>query len=259
MRAAGPALLILAGFGLVLAAAAAAPRALRHVDRFNVRRVEVRGTRYLVPIDAVRASGITRRSNLFDDLGPWKEALEHHPLIAAVRIDRVLPTTLRLVVTETQPIALLAEGEGETEGAVAGAVSLRAVAADGRILPIDLTAADLDLPVVSAPATAPKDGFVEDEETLGTLRLLERLRRTEPAIYDWISAATPLGAGGGVSIRLREPAGAEALLSSDPLHLQLQELKIALADLTARHEIARLVRVDARFREQIVTRISNER
>jgi cell division septal protein FtsQ len=256
MTARGTVLLILVGVGLVLAGAAASPRALRHLDGFMVRQVEVRGTRYLAPDEAVRASGITRNANLFDDLAPWKEALERHALVAAVRIDRVVPATLRLVVTEKQPIALLAQGEV----AGAGAVSLRAVAADGRILPIDLTTADLDLPVVSAPATAtaPKGGVVGDEGMLSTLRLLERLRREEPALYDWISAAVPLRDGAGVSVRLRSPAGAEALLSMDPQQVQLQELKIALADLAARAELGRLVRVDARFREQIVTRISNE-
>ena len=52
---------LVAGMGaLVIALAAAAPSALRRMSGFRVRRVEIRGTHYLPPAEALRVSGITR-------------------------------------------------------------------------------------------------------------------------------------------------------------------------------------------------------
>jgi cell division protein FtsQ len=224
---------------LVLAAAAASPRALRHVDGFRVRQVDVRGSQYLAPREAVQASGITTSSNLFDDVSPWKDALEKHPLIAEARIDRVLPNTVRLRITEVQPIALLAGADADGDAGV----SLRAVSADGVILPIDLSKADLDLPVVSASAGA-----------ADVLRFLASIRAADFAVYDWISDAATDGHA-GVRTRLRAPAAAEALFPVDLPETQLKQLKTAIADLVAREEIGQLVSIDARFKDQIVTKL----
>jgi cell division septal protein FtsQ len=236
------------GFGIALLAlalsgAAASPRAFRRMDAFRVRRVEVHGTQYLPPREAVRLSKITRTSNVFDDFSIWQRALEQHVLIDSVRIDRVLPATVRLWIYEVHPVALTNARRTAGADAGAGAELLVPVDAEGRVLPIDPSLVDLDLPVVTAPASAP------------VLRLLAEIRSVEPELYAMISEASPASAPTerGVRVRLRAPAGAVVLLSDDPHATQLRELKVTLADLVARQELNRLERIDARFRGQVVT------
>ena len=218
----------------VAGGAIATPHALRSMVSFEVRRVEVRGTRYLAPHEALRASGITRASNVFQDYSAWRSALERLALVDSVVIERELPGTLRLTIAEAEPIALLARTE------------LQALNVEGELLPIDPTRVDLDLPVISASEV--------DEDTRSALRTLAAIKKAEPAMYGWVSDVEPMGTG--IRVRLRSPVGAEALLPPNPGALQLRELRLTLADLAARQEISRLVRIDARYRDQIVVRLS---
>jgi hypothetical protein len=56
---------------------------------------------------------------------------------------------------------------------------------------------------------------------------------------------------------LRAPAGAEALIPTSAEPLQLRKLRLTLADLSARHDIGRMLRIDARFRDQIVVTLTS--
>jgi cell division protein FtsQ len=224
---------------LLLGATVSAPSAFRRMDTFRVRRVQVFGTHFLPADVALRTSGITRQSNVFNDFGPWVQALEKHSLIAHARIERELPSTLRIYVEEEQPFALTAG---------AGAGELIVVAADGEVLPIDPSAVDLDLPIINAPASAPK---VAQSRLQSALDVLMRVKNAEPAMYGWISEVQPVGAN-EVILRLRSPAGAEARLPASPDSVKLRQLRTALADLAARHDIDRLLRIDARYSDQIV-------
>src|SRR5918996_4954419 len=108
---------------LLTTAAATAPELLRRFDSFRVDRVEIRGTRYLAPYDALVQSGITRKSNVFDDFEPWRQRLLKHALIIDASIERQLPGTVRVEITETEPLALARTPE------------LKAVDARARALP----------------------------------------------------------------------------------------------------------------------------
>ena len=225
---------------------AVVPLVLRQLGTFNVRRVEVRGTRYLAPHEALRASGITRAANIFDDFSVWRDSLERHPLIASARIEREWPSTIRLLIEEADPIAL-----------VAGTSSpLQPIAADGQLLPIDPTRLDLDLPVIAGPSISPVKGKkpVASARTRRVLGVLEVIRNIEPEMYGWISEAEEVP--GGLRIRLRAPVSAEALLPALPEEAQLRRLRLALADLAARKDMVRLIRIDARFRDQIVVALT---
>ena len=70
---------------VILLLGAAAPHGLRRMESFRVRRVEVRGTHFLPPHQALSATGITRTSNVFDDFTPWRDSLVKHPLVNSVR------------------------------------------------------------------------------------------------------------------------------------------------------------------------------
>jgi cell division protein FtsQ len=237
---------LLCASALGIALLGAAPSALRHIDSFGVRRVEVRGTRYLAPHQVLQASGITRSANIFDDPESWQSALERHPLIARARIQRLLPGTIRVWIDESEPIALVS-------GVGAGAESMRPVTVAGELLPLDPATVDLDLPVISAPAPTPP-ATIADARVLAVLRLFVHLQRAEPALFGWISDAEP--GPNDVRIRLRSPAGAEVLLPDVPDDLQLRRLRLTLADLTARLDIQRLLRIDARYPDQIVVALS---
>ena len=93
------------------------------------------------------------------------------------------------------------------------------------------------------------------ERLLNALNVLTRVKAAEPAMYEWISEVQALGAN-AVIIRLRSPAGVEAILPTDPEAARLRQLRITLADLAARQDIQRLLRIDARYRDQIVVALT---
>ncbi|MGH8311116.1 MAG: cell division protein FtsQ/DivIB, partial [Steroidobacteraceae bacterium] len=203
--------LIALAVGCITALIGATTPMLRRLDVFRVRRVEVVGTRYLMPHEALRASGIARASNVFDDPAPWRRSLEQHPLIKRSRIERQLPGTIRLVITEAEPIALIAAPE------------LRVITAEGELLPVDPTEVDFDLPVIAA-RVRPEKGWVSEPRVLTVLKVLARVRAADAAMFGWISDVEPARAG--VRIRLRSPVGAEALLTDAPDAAQLRTLRL---------------------------------
>ncbi len=232
--------LLLAGVACVATSAAAgAPKALRRMDAFNVQRVEIRGTRYLAPYDALVQSGITRTSNVFDEFEPWRDRLLRHPMVLAAEVERELPNTIRVSITEAEPVALVRTP------------ALQPVDARARTLPVDPATIDLDLPVLTRSAKPNSKGYFKDRHTLDAIAVLNVLRHEDARLYSWISEAAPAG-NHGLLLELRQPLGARALVASDPRALRLRELEVTLSDLSARGELSQLKRIDARFRDQIV-------
>lgn len=231
-------LLLACGACAVTAVAASAPAMLRRMDAFKVQRVEIRGTRYLAPYDALVQSGITRTSNVFDEFQPWRDRLLRHPMVLAADVERELPNTIKVSITETEPIAL------------ARTPALRPVDARARALPIDPATIDLDLPLLTRVARPDSNGYFGDAQTRAAVAVLNVLRHRDARLYSWISEAAPMRHG--LLLQLRQPLGAKALVASDPRALRLRELEVTLSDLSARGELSQLKRIDARFRDQIV-------
>lgn len=225
-------------------AAAVAPSMLRRMSSFAVHRVEVRGTHLMPAYAALVQSGITRRSSVFDDFASWRARLLAHPMVLNAVIERRLPSTIRITITESAPVAL------------ARTPDLVPVDARGRALPIDPASADLDLPVLAMETHPNAGGRFADEATRSTVRVLAALEQSDARLFSWVSEAGALR-DGGVRLALRSPAGAEVFVSSDPRALRLNELQVALADLAARGELSRLERIDARFHDQIVVALKN--
>jgi hypothetical protein len=232
-------LLLAAGACVVTSGAATAPAMLRRMDAFKVQRVEIRGTRYLAPYDALVQSGITRASNVFDEFQPWRARLLQHPMVLTAEVERELPSTIKVSITEAEPIALVRTP------------ALQPVDARARTLPIDPAAIDLDLPVLSPGSKPDANGYYKDRFTRDAVSVLNALRLQDARLYSWISEAAPAG-NQGLLLELRQPLGAKALVASDPRALRLRELEVTLSDLSARGELSQLKRIDARFREQIV-------
>ena len=225
--------------------AAGAPAMLRKMDSFKVEHVEIRGTKYLAAYDALVQSGITRTSNVFDAFEPWRASLLKHPMVLNAEIERELPNTIKVMITEAEPVAL------------ARTPDLQPVDARARALPIDPATIDLDLPVLAHETRADAAGYFKDVRTRDAIAVLNMLRKQDQRLYGWVSEVAPMGAR-SVMLGLRQPVGAQVLVNTDPRALRLRELEVALADLSARGELSQLKRIDARFRDQIVVSLDQD-
>lgn len=236
---------VAAAVGGVVALATLAPAALRRVDAFRVRRVEVLGTRYLPPHEALAASGITEASSVFDDPEPWLAGLRAHPMVAEATVERELPGTIVLTIVEVEPVALARTPE------------LRPVDARGRVLPIDPTQVEIDLPVVGVASKVDVDGRLSDSVAVALVEALDRIRRRAPDLAARVSGIDA-AEGGAYRVTLLSPTGLEVLLPADFDGLRLEHLRLTLADLGARREMARVRRVDVRFRDQVVVSLTSK-
>jgi cell division protein FtsQ len=226
-------------------AAVRAPDLLRGLDFFRIERVEIAGVRVLAPHEVLAASGVHRGQSVWDDPAPWLAALRAHPGVRDAEIERSLPRTIHIRVDERRPVALVDGG------------ALRLATADGRLLPADPAVAEVDLPLVRG---AVGDGErVSDETTLRLLTEAERVARLDPALAARISE---IRAEGDTDILLvfGEPA-LEVVIPPGIAPEQLRRLDAVLADLARRGQPDRSgtdgLRVDARFRDQIVVRLTS--
>ena len=208
--------------------------ALRQLDFFRVRRVEIDGTRYVSPDEIVSRLRIDTTASLFDDVGPLEKRVRQHPSVRDVHIERKLPGTLLVRITENLPVAL-----------VQAAAGLVAVDATGRLLPINPATADVDLPVLAV-----RDTF--------TLRVLGDVRERSPAIFARIGEVRRFPRGGSFYLlfRLTEtPSNLahDVLASGDVTAERLADIVPVEQDLARRK--LRPTELDLRFRDQVVARL----
>ena len=156
---------VLGGGLAVLALWLEAPRLLRHLDFFRVRRVEVVGLRYLSADTVLSGLAVPARLSLFDDLGTLERRAAVLPGTEEVTVGRRWPGTLRIQVREVEPVAL-----------VPGSGRLQAVDADGRRLPIDATRGAPDLPVLRS-----NDSLVT--------RFLAKVKDIDPELFGQVVSA----------------------------------------------------------------------
>lgn len=215
-----------------------APATLRAFEWFDVRRVEVVGTRFLPPHNAVLAAGLSNGTSVFDDTGAMRERLLRLRLVREARVRRRLPATIRVEIEEARPIAFVPTPD------------LRPVDRYGNVLPIRPEGQRIDLPVVAIETDVTDGGLLGDTRARALVRLVGLLQDTEPSLADRLSELR-LEAG-VIRLMLRDPEGAEALLPARPGTAHLAELRIALADLAARGELDRVRRIDLRYRDQAI-------
>jgi hypothetical protein len=243
---------------LVIVATAAAPRGLRRMDAFRIDHVEIYGNHFMTAEQVLNASHITKHASVFDDVDQFRRALLAQPLIATATVQRKLPNTAIVRITETHPVAFARTPE------------LRPIDALGRILPADPTTVDMDLPIITAATRMDAHSKAVDIETIRTAAVLGKLAELEPVLAPWVSEATPMR--DGVRLSLREPANVEVLLPFDVDANRLRELRVTLADLAAPSATALaptdtttraptglsyVTRIDARYAEQVVVSMRN--
>ena len=201
------------------------PPLLRRMRFFQVREVQVYGTHYIPADDILTRLHVDTTASVWDDLAPLEGRVASHPEVRTVTIERRLPGTLVVRVTEKQPVAFVPAPDG-----------LRAVDAEGTLLPIDPSTVVVDLPVLEARDTA-------------LVRLLADVRGASPALFGRISAARRPAPGeldfALPGLRVRANASVTAAHLADIVPVE--------QDLARRH--ARASELDLRYRDQVIARL----
>jgi len=219
-RAAGIATAVLAA----LAAPWWGPPLLSRLSFFRVRDVEVSGYRYVQPVDVLKRLRLDTTTSVWSDLSELEHRVEMNPQIKSATVDRELPATLVVRVTENPPIAYVTTSQG-----------LRPVDKDGRFLPIDPSRIAIDLPVLARADTA-------------LLHLLANVRSVSPALFGEIS---DIRRTGGADIALTLPSAQVRALAGISAQ-RLADILPVEADLARRK--ARVTELDLRFRDQVIAR-----
>ena len=216
--------LVVLGSGAVAAAWVVAPALLRRVTFFQVRQVELVGVRYLPPEAVLAALRLPARASVFDDTRRLTDRVQGVAGVADARVLRRLPSALKVVVREVEPVAF-----------VAGPRGLMVVDASGRALPFDPSRGELDLPIAASTDS-------------GVLAVLALIQSVDAAFFQDVTAARRVGRGdvalewGNRRVLLRRDAGPEVI----------QALVLVAQDLAARGRPYR--ELDARYAGQVVVR-----
>jgi cell division septal protein FtsQ len=131
----GLALLGALALGLVLWFAL--PLALRRLEFFRIRRVEIAGLQYLEAAKILAAARLAPRASVYDDLEPVAARLRALAGVQGVEVGRRAPGTLRIELDEAEPVALTPKGD-----------RLALVDERAEVLPFDPLASAPDLPVL---------------------------------------------------------------------------------------------------------------
>jgi len=142
-----------------------APPLLRRASFFQVRRVEILGTRYLPGDTIVTAMALRDGASVFDPTAPLEDRVFAVVGVREVEVSRRLPGTLRVRIRESEPVALTPED---------GTLAL--VDERGWVLPFDPTRSPADLPI------APADP--------GVAGLLARVRQAAPELFATLLSGT---------------------------------------------------------------------
>ncbi|HUF27140.1 MAG TPA: FtsQ-type POTRA domain-containing protein [Gemmatimonadaceae bacterium] len=198
---------------------------LSSMSFFRVRDIEFHGARYVSAAELLERMAVDTLQSVWMDLGPLEERVAGHSQVREARIERRLPGTLVVRVSENLPLAL-----------VSGRGGFAVVDASGRQLPIDPSRTTVDLPIIAAGDS-------------GSLRLLAELRRENPPLFERVSEVRRSGRD---ELLLRfETYRVRAM--DDVTAARLAELLPVEEDLARRQ--LRAVEIDLRYRDQVIARL----
>lgn len=226
---------------VIMAAGWGVQSAARQMAFFRVRRVEIRGARYLQPGEIIARMKIDTLASLWNDLEPYRQRVKQHPQVSDASISRRLPGTLVVTIRENLPVALIQTRTG-----------LLAYDSLGTQLPIDPSRTNLDLPIVASRdpvllklvgairAVVPKVfARVEEVRRTGRDEILLTLSRDTSEIPGG-AAASP-----GSALRVRVPVGLSVERLADIFPVE--------SDLARRQ--AHVDELDLRYRDQVIARL----
>lgn len=236
-------LFVIATAGLMgLSVPAWVPRLLATLPAFRVEQVEVVGTRYVPPDEVKALVALGPEASVWDDRQVWESRVRGHPMIREARVRREGLHSLEVVVVERRPVALVATPE------------LRPVNADGRLLPLDVTRAELDLPIIHGIVQIEGDSVL-DAGIRGIARLLDALDRAQPEFLAVVSEVGIAADGGYEFLMLPSADAGTVLLPADEPVRALRRISFALGQV----DDPRVRKADARFDGQVVLTREEER
>ncbi len=209
---------------LLVAGTAGMGALLKRLSFFSVRRVELVGARYLSVSEVTRALRLRPGASVFDATAPLARRAAALAGVLEARVVRRLPGTLRVVLREAEPIALVERGG-----------RLVPLDAAGRVLPFDPTRSPADLPLADADS--------------GVAGLLARVRESDPELF----ARVQRGARFRQDVALDLDAG-RILFRSGASSDEIRDLSL-VADVLARQGQS-WKELDARFPPRVIVRKS---
>ncbi len=133
---------------------------------FQVHSIIIEGNTALTDEKVISLSGISLGENIFyADTWGAKKSLKGNPFVEAVKIHRNLPDKLTIHITERRSVGYIVTSDGYVQ-----------VGEDGRLLAIQQTLSNYNLPVISGvelydlPAIG---GFIQDEKLKQALEVLQ--------------------------------------------------------------------------------------
>jgi cell division protein FtsQ len=146
---------------------------------FRVDTITVTGENHYAQDEIIQATGLRMGDNLFllNKYAIAQELLEKLPYIAQVRINRVLPDTLAIEVTEREAAAaVIQDGSAWLINSEGKIVEQRAASAAGDLAVID--GCELLSPAVAAPIALAADQGIQLESLLALMKALDQLGLT---------------------------------------------------------------------------------
>jgi cell division protein FtsQ len=221
---------LVAVLGVFVVAAVASPwwgpHVLSELSYFRVRRVEVRGARYIAASDILRRLNVDTTSSVWQPTAPLESRVAAHPGIRRAHVRRRLPGTLVVQVDESVPVAL-----------VPGPSGFRAYDQHGIALPIDLTRVPVDAPIARQRDTS-------------VFRLLGQLRAEAPVLYQRLDEVRPGARRDELTMRLDSIS---LRVMTDVTPTRLRDVEPVEQDLARRR--VRAAELDLRFRDQVIARL----
>lgn len=148
------------------------PVGLQHLSFFRVRQVELVGIEFLSPHNVLARADLETDRNIFQSLSEIEGRIAAVPGVVDVRVERRVPGTLRIVVTERAPVAFAPGPDGFV-----------ALDGDAQPLPYDPTVSEIDLPVIPRADTI-------------LARALATIRAADPELYREVDGARAEPSGG---------------------------------------------------------------
>jgi cell division septal protein FtsQ len=227
--------------GLIMAGGYGVRAAGREMAFFRIRKVEIRGARYLSTNEIITRLKVDTLASLWDDLEPYRQRVRNHPQVADVRVSRRLPGTLVVSIRENPPVALIQTAAG-----------LLPYDSLGKQLPIDPSRTSLDLPIVATgdPVLLKLVGAIRstDPQVFSRIEEVRRTGRDEILLTlsrSLDSAAHPSSPTAPRTIRVRVPVGlpADRLADIFPVESDLARRQLHVSEL------------DLRYRDQVIARL----
>jgi cell division protein FtsQ len=213
------------------------PPALATLDFFHVRTVEFDGVRFAKTAELMQRLNVDTTQSVWQSVDSLAARVAAHPMVARVDIERDLPATLRVHVTERIPVALVPAKGG-----------LRPADATGALLPIDPSAIALDMPLAASADSAlltVLDGLRQNAPELYA-RVTEAKRVNADELRFVLTAGTTGAAGPAMMNAVVVRTGAEVTVA------RFRDILPVEADLARNH--LRVVELDLRFRDQVIAR-----